>query len=68
MAPFGTARRSEAVSHCRAPGVLEKLHVPRVGLDPAGCYLIEPGNRGSGRLFLVLLLSHTVPLEKTFVP
>lgn len=47
---------------------LGKLDVPRIGSDPAGCYLTAPGNRGSGLLFLVLALSHGVPLEKTFVP
>lgn len=68
MASFSTERHSEAVSHFQAPGVLEKLYVPRIGLDPDGCYLIVPGNHGSGLLFLVLPLSHGVPLEKTFVP
>lgn len=57
MASFHTKRHSEAVSRFQTPGVLEKLYVLRIGSDAAGCYLIAPGNHGSGLLFRVLLES-----------
>lgn len=68
MESFRTKRHPGTVSYFQVPGVSEELYVPRIGLDPAGCYLMVPGNHSSGLLFLVLPLSHDVPLEKTFVP